>query len=1130
MVTTTTTTTRWCRMMTKTMSTSLHASSFAARQTKRGIAASGRDHDTTSSSSSHSSSSSSSSSTSSTLAAPLLLLLAVVVLVAVAPGVVSGYSLDADRALLYFRPNSSFFGYSVLPHVYQHERWVLVGAPQSRSPLYPNTKRPGSLFRCPVRRNPTCSCSEVPLDMTQQNQTCGKYCRADLEDQWLGVSLKRQPGSDGKILVCAHRWKNVHYRKTIYPYGVCLLIPASLVARQGTKQLRPCHKNKHRNYGEEHGSCQAGMSAAITQDAVVMGAPGSFYWTGTVVVWNATENRLHYHAEPWHVGPGSYLGYSVETGNFVTPGSTEIAGGAPQHSSVGKVFLFKVDNGKLIPFFEASGKKLGSYFGASLCVGDVNGDSLSDLLVGAPFHSDVRDEGRVFLFLSRGGGAMLEMPTPLQGDNAYNARFGEAMVNLGDLDHDHYPEFAIGAPYEDDNGGAVYVYHGSAHGIAAKYSQRISGRGIHPSLRMFGQSLAGGLDLDDNGFADLTVGAYGSNAAVLIRARPVVDVSASVVLPRGINVTGPGCGRGGRGAHCFPASVCFSYSGPGLAHSLDMRYELIADSVKQHSGLPVRLSLESAEGASSVPGSVRLAIHEQRCLQHVAYVKGKVNDVVAPLVFEVRYSLAHGETAEDEPSGASRRRRSDSPGGGNNTGSDGAGDGGGGGGGDDDDDDLPALRPVIRWRERHRDSARSATKFERNCHTDVCPADLRVNGTLVLPRPLSDRPYLVVGEVRSLRVNLSLANVGEDAFDPTLHLHFHPRLFLVNAWDTEEEKALSCEVLEGTLLQCSVGFPFLKSHTKREVSVLFDSSQLSGEDDLLEFSAQITSQNIEHNETLGDNHELLSIPLRYEVDTTLHGSVSQTSILYGGDASDREAVALPGQPCHFQWLNFTFQALNLGPSRAPGAFLEVLIPSRLHPEGPHALQLHEVQVSPGGGGGSCSAPALGAECVSPEHSGESVYQLFSFFSKSGRTVLDCASWPEGCVSVRCELGPFAPGETPSVSVKALLNTDILQQESSSVIQFSARAELRVPHSDRVVELSTGAPGTIAVVFEALHDLRPRGFIAVWIIAISLIIGLLILILLIVLLWKLGFFKRNLKEELEMQRARKKSWDWVKMAE
>lgn len=46
--------------------------------------------------------------------------------------------------------------------------------------------------------------------------------------------------------------------------------------------------------------------------------------------------------------------------------------------------------------------QLGSYYGASVCAVDLNADGLSDLLVGAPMFSSVREEGRVYVYINQG--------------------------------------------------------------------------------------------------------------------------------------------------------------------------------------------------------------------------------------------------------------------------------------------------------------------------------------------------------------------------------------------------------------------------------------------------------------------------------------------------------------------------------------------------------------------------------------------------------------------------------------------------------------------------------------------------------------------------------------------------------
>lgn len=50
---------------------------------------------------------------------------------------------------------------------------------------------------------------------------------------------------------------------------------------------------------------------------------------------------------------------------------------------------------------------------------------------------------------------------------------------------------------------------------------------------------------------------------------------------------------------------------------------------------------------------------------------------------------------------------------------------------------------------------------------------------------------------------------------------------------------------------------------------------------------------------------------------------------------------------------------------------------------------------------------------------------------------------------------------------------------------------------------TECTAVFQLVFEALHSQEPRGYVVGWIIAISLLVGILIFLLLAVLLWKVN---------------------------
>jgi hypothetical protein len=102
-------------------------------------------------------------------------------------------------------------------------------------------------------------------------------------------------------------------------------------------------------------------------------------------------------------------------------------------------------------------------FGASVAIGNVDGDGYADLVVGAP-SEDVGDErgaGRVFVVhggaggLATGGNTTYDQDTPgVPGGSEGGDGFGAA-VTLVDRDGDGRADLTIGAPGEDDDGGRV---------------------------------------------------------------------------------------------------------------------------------------------------------------------------------------------------------------------------------------------------------------------------------------------------------------------------------------------------------------------------------------------------------------------------------------------------------------------------------------------------------------------------------------------------------------------------------------------------------------------------------------------------------------------------------------------------
>uniref|UniRef100_A0A3B4BI70 Uncharacterized protein n=1 Tax=Periophthalmus magnuspinnatus TaxID=409849 RepID=A0A3B4BI70_9GOBI len=542
------------------------------------------------------------------------LLLGLLLIGALLPSLcVWGYTLDQEHNLQFKGPEASMFGYSVLLHRHKSHSWY--SAHNCRHPFSP-------VLNCPYLFPLAFTCPHLSTPVTK----CGKTCEGESAHQWLGVSLSRQPGAQGgHVLACAHRWKNVYYsqrdgQNNKLPNGVCFRYGQDL--KHGHPYI-PCYRDHQRKFGEEYGSCQAGISNVFTQDLIIMGAPGTSYWTGSVLVLNISSGVLSSYVDDHSatVSFGSYLGYSVGAGQFLSPSSMEVVGGAPQHNQRGKVFIFSVDRNTLRVLTNVSGKELGSYFGASLCVLDLNADGLSDLLVGAPMATGVsREEGRVHVYLNQGQAELQEAEFLLSGSEAYAARFGEAIADLGDLDDDGYPDVAVGAPHEDELRGAVYIYNGRQDGISPNPSQRITGASLGRELSMFGQSLNSGVDIDNNGYQDVAVGAFLSDSAVILRSRPVVRVEASVHLPEHVDQQVALCSETRPPTVCMNVSVCFQVSSRQFKGAVDLLYNVTSDLLHKPS-FPHRFYFHGNGSSNSTRGRVRARLGQPTCNTHLAFLR-----------------------------------------------------------------------------------------------------------------------------------------------------------------------------------------------------------------------------------------------------------------------------------------------------------------------------------------------------------------------------------------------------------------------------------------------------------------------------------------------------------------------------
>jgi len=143
--------------------------------------------------------------------------------------------------------------------------------------------------------------------------------------------------------------------------------------------------------------------------------------------------------------------------------------------------------------------------------GDVNGDGLADVIVGADYYDeDYTNEGAAFVWYSALGGIPTGTPANAHwsgfGGQA-SARYGRAVAGAGDVNGDGYADVIVGSPNLDNptlNEGGVYGYYGSAAGLPATHDWF---RDTGSQQCSFGWSLDSAGDFNGDGYGDIIVGA-----------------------------------------------------------------------------------------------------------------------------------------------------------------------------------------------------------------------------------------------------------------------------------------------------------------------------------------------------------------------------------------------------------------------------------------------------------------------------------------------------------------------------------------------------------------------------------------------------------------------------------------------
>ncbi|XP_072814809.1 integrin alpha-1 isoform X2 [Vicugna pacos] len=387
---------------------------------------------------------------------------------------------------------------------------------------------------------------------------------------------------------------------------------------------------------------QTGFSAHYSQDWVMLGAVGAYDWNGTVVMQKANQilipqnTTFNVESTKKNEPLASYLGYTVNSATV--PGDVLYLAGQPRYNHTGQVIIYRMEDGDISILQTLSGEQIGSYFGSVLTTIDIDKDSNTDiLLVGAPMYmgTEKEEQGKVYVYALNQTTFEYQMSlepikqtccsspkhnscTKENKNEPCGARFGTAIAAVKDLNLDGFNDVVIGAPLEDDHGGAVYIYHGSGKTIRKEYAQRIPSGGDGETLKFFGQSIHGEMDLNGDGLTDVTIGGLGGAALFWSRDVAVVKVTMNFE-PNKVNIQKKNCRVEGKETVCINATVCFDVklkSKEDVLYEADMQYRVTLDSLRQ-------ISRSFFSGTQERKIQRNITVRESECTKHSFYMLDK---------------------------------------------------------------------------------------------------------------------------------------------------------------------------------------------------------------------------------------------------------------------------------------------------------------------------------------------------------------------------------------------------------------------------------------------------------------------------------------------------------------------------
>ncbi|XP_035689663.1 integrin alpha-5-like [Branchiostoma floridae] len=1073
----------------------------------------------------------------------------------------SCFNLDTSDATRVTRTGAagSLFGFSVDFHGQGDSAWLLAGAPKSQT-AQPGVTEGGAVFRCDVTTSISLTPNPcAPIAFDTQGDDRGVDLQGNIlqktqkSGQWFGATVKSASPAKDVVIACAPRY--VYYTDTFNerePVGNCFLAAANFTQ---IRNYSPCKRDSQGGFGRL-GYCQAGISLDFANDAeqLLLGAVGSYFWQGqlfskTLTYDNGVPNlggdeKKTAEGDAWK--DDFHMGYSTASGEFTGDNVPEyVVGvprgpGSPDHLK-GHVAIYDSNLAVLQAMPEKTaliGEQMGSYFGYSLVVQDVNGDGLDDIIVGAPMYSSPRehqwDLGRVYVYhLEQPGlSPVFSEPTILSG-KVSSGRFGTSIAALGDINQDGFNDIAVGAPYqtgEGDNMGAVYIYHGSAEGIREEPSQEIKASDFPEPLSAFGFSVAGAKDVDNNRYPDVAIGAYEADSVVVLKSRPVVNADVTVqVEPEFIDTENKTCTLDdGTAVVCFDINICASYTGINVPDEVELKYEVTLDALKT---VGQRVFFSGRETSQTWSSTLRKADPDSMCLTQKAFLRNDIRDKLSPITVAAAYSMADPVTPQPDQ-----------------------------------------LLPILNMNQPSRRTRQ--VNILKDCGPDnICVPDLKVFVSM-------QGTEIVVGSDKQLLMDVVVENAGEGAYEALLSVMLPEGVDFVGTGNPRGGAIITCNLQEEDqrLLVCDLGNPFTARRT--QLGLRLSTVQLTGDSNSLNFAFSVNSTNTEEAGNEGDNHITFPVPVKVNASLSVRGVSLPEQVVFM--KMERENDEITHERDIGPEVTHRYEIRNVGPSDISSSKLKIQWPVHTR-TGEDLLYLLAVNVTQGNGrctvNGDVNPKGVSTESASAAQTAEALYALDSSraarhrraaatsdkevaqmarptvpsstvrhkkkdkkrrkkkgkrhglkkkklvsFSPPTLTPVpqvndlqvndteDCIN--AECIVIDCTLERLNKDNIAVVQIRSRLWVDTLLEGGFKETTLTSVADFEVlefPYAITADVLPTARAEIVTTANPSKPSVGKRP-VPLWIIILSACAGLLLLVLIILVLFKCGFFKRQTMQE------------------